>query len=331
MIAVSQSTIHNIPQLKPLNVIRDLPSVADLVEICFSETLDTDGYRFIQQMRTAAKDNRFLKWAVHAVDSSSLPLSGYVWEESRSIVGNISIIPFRKKGRKIYLIANVAVHPEYRRRKIASHLTEIAIEHVNNRNAAEIWLQVREDNQGAIDLYKSFGFQEIARRTRWQADPDKDIPDTAADLVIRDRKADEWPTHKKWLERLYPEELSWYQPMEWFRFRPGLFPSFLRFISESETHHWSILSQDRILAVGTWFAEFRRTERVYVATPEEYQPEGLMNLLLFIRRILAGRRNLVLDYPGGLATDIIRNAGFQAVRTLIWMKLDTTSSANLRK
>jgi GNAT superfamily N-acetyltransferase len=331
MTAISQSINQSYPQLRPLNVIRDLSSVADLVEICFSDTLDMDGHRFVQQMRSAAKDSKFLKWAVHAVDTSSLPLSGYVWEESGAIVGNISLIPFRKKGRKITLIANVAVHPDFRCRRIATHLTEIAIAHANQRNASEIWLQVREDNKRAVNLYQSFGFKEIARRTRWQADPVQDLPGSINNMVIRDRKADEWLTHKKWLERIYPEEISWYQPMEWYRFRPGLLPSIMRIFSDSESHHWTIKKDDKLLAIGTWFSELRRTERVFAAFPESVEQDGLTNLLLYIRRILAGRRSLVLDLPGGIATESIRNAGFREVRTLIWMRLDTTSNAIPRK
>ena len=307
--------------------------MADLVEICFSDTLDTDGYRFIQQMRRASKDNKFLKWAVHAVDSSSLPLSGYVWEEFGNIVGNISVIPFRKKSKKIYLIANVAVHPDYRRRKIASHLTEMAIAHAKQRNAAEVWLQVREENQEAISLYESFGFHEVARRTRWEAAPEKDLPSTSSmdDLTILNRSKEEWALQKKWLENLYPEELSWYQPMEWYRFRPGLLYSLLRLFADSSTHHWSIKSHDKLLAIGTWFAEMRRNERIYLAVPEEIEEEGLTNLLLYIRRILTGRRNLVLDFPGGFASDSIQKSGFHRVRTLIWMRLDTTSMKDIRK
>src|SRR5690242_21297419 len=94
------------PQLRPLSIFRDLPAVADLIELCFSSTMDTEGKRYIQDMRRAGSDNAFLKWANQAAESTSLPLTGYVWDENGRIVGNVSLVPFRQRRQKIYLIAN---------------------------------------------------------------------------------------------------------------------------------------------------------------------------------------------------------------------------------
>ena len=101
--------------LRPLNIFRDLPQVADLIEQCFSATMDEDGQSYLQQMRSAGRDTSFLQWATSA---SSVPLSGIVWEENGKIVGNVSLVVHNYKSRKITLIANVATHPDYRRRGI---------------------------------------------------------------------------------------------------------------------------------------------------------------------------------------------------------------------
>src|SRR5690349_9944623 len=101
--------------LRPLSVFRDLPAVADLIELCFSSTMDSDGRRYIQDMRRAGHDS-IGKWAARAAENTSLPLNGFVWEENGRIIGNTSLVPFRHHAQKIYLIANVAVHPDHRRR-----------------------------------------------------------------------------------------------------------------------------------------------------------------------------------------------------------------------
>ena len=111
--------------LRPLSILRDLPAVADLIEMCFSSTMDNEGKRYVQDMRRAGKDNSFLQWANRAAESTSLPLTGYVWEENGRIVGNASLVPFRNNHQRVYLIANVAVHPEYRRKGIALSLIHI--------------------------------------------------------------------------------------------------------------------------------------------------------------------------------------------------------------
>jgi len=331
MSAITHSLLKETPQLRPLNIMKDLPRVADLVETCFAGTMDADGQRFIQQMRRAGKDNRFLHWAANAVESTSMPLSGYVWEEAGSLVGNVSLIPFRFKGRKIYLIANVAVHPDQRRRGIARQLTEKALEHTRNRKVEATWLQVRDDNPGAIELYTGLGFQEQARRTKWQAAPDKNLPDGNREFEIRNRSASQWPKQKEWMQRLYPDKLSWYQPIPWIRFRPGLFPALYRLFIESETRTWTISNSSGLLAAISWLAGFSRSGHLWAALPEQIEPGALTALLLHVRRVMTGRETLTLDLPGGEAVDSIQTAGFSAQRTLVWMRADTTFGTELRK
>jgi hypothetical protein len=39
------------------------------------------------------------------------------------------------------------------------------------RRCGEIWLHVRDDNPGALELYRQLGFIEKARCTSWDAQP----------------------------------------------------------------------------------------------------------------------------------------------------------------
>ncbi len=152
MAAITIPLLAETPQLRPLNILHDLPAVADLIEKCFASTMDAEGRSYLQQMRRAGRDNSFLRWAASAVETASMPLSGYVWEENGQIIGNVSLIPHHHKRKKYYLIANVATHPDHRRRGIGRALTEVAIRHARARNSSEIWLHVRDDNPGAIAL-----------------------------------------------------------------------------------------------------------------------------------------------------------------------------------
>ena len=122
------------PNLRPLSIMRDLPAVADLIELCFSGTMDSEGKRYVQEMRRAGRDNSFIKWANRATETTSLPLTGYIWEENGDIIGNASLVPFRHNKQRIYLIANVAVHPSHRRKGIARALTERALQHAHEKS-----------------------------------------------------------------------------------------------------------------------------------------------------------------------------------------------------
>jgi len=305
---------------------RDLPRVADLVETCFAGTMDNEGQRFIQQMRKAGEDHHWLQWAANAVESASLPLSGYVWEEGNALVGNVSLIPYREKGKKVYLLANVAVLPEFRRRGIAQALTQQALEHIWKHNATAAWLHVRNDNPGAVQLYSDLGFREVVRRSHWQAQPDRNIPEGLNNLHTRQRIARDWGFQQKWLERLYPEAMRWYQVIPWEGIRPGLTGAVQRFFMEINSQSWSICDQENVLGMVTAISSLGRSPQLWVAIPENHQDEALTALLIHARRNPAGHEHLVADFPGGLAEDAFKNAGFICQRTLIWMKLEKTFS-----
>jgi len=197
------------PQLRAMNMFRDLPAVADLIEVCFASTMDNDGHRYVADMRRASRDDGFLRWANHMTETASLPLTGFVWEQDGRIAGNASLIPFRDNGRRIYLIANIAVHPDYRRRGIARALTKRAMEHAHNKRTNTIWLHVRDDNPEAIRLYEQLGFQEIARRTTWTAKPDSHLLKPATNIKIDERHPHFWTLQQEWLRRIHPDALNW--------------------------------------------------------------------------------------------------------------------------
>src|ERR1044072_6092134 len=113
-ISISAQT-NDHPHMRPLNVLRDLSAVADLIELCFSPTIDNDGQRYLSDMRRASRDDSFLHWASRMTETASMPLMGYVWEQDGRIIGNASLIPFGDKGKRIYPNPNVATHPPSRR------------------------------------------------------------------------------------------------------------------------------------------------------------------------------------------------------------------------
>ena len=322
MAAITAPILAQAPQLRTLNILRDLPGVADLVEKCFADTMDSEGRRYLQQMRRAGQDNVFMRWAANAADSVSMPLSGYVWEENSEIVGNVSLIPYREKKKKIFLIANVAVRQDYRRRGIGRALTAAAMRHAQARHAAAIWLHVRDDNPGAIALYLSLGFKELARRTLWQAKPDRNASSDKPDMPISRRIGRDWTLQSSWLQRNYPELLTWYQPMPWQSLRPGLGPFIYRFMMDYEIRHWVARSENGApSAILSWMAMAGMNDRLWISAAPQGSERDLTGLLLYARRILPWRQTFMLDYPTGEYQEAIETAGFQAHRTLLWMKL----------
>lgn len=67
---------------------------------------------------------------------------------------------------------NIATHPDYRRRGIASGLFNHALE--SNPEVRVIFLEVRESNNPARSFYRKMGFREIGRRKRYYYDTKED-------------------------------------------------------------------------------------------------------------------------------------------------------------
>ena len=318
IILSARATPH--PNLRPLSILRDLPAVADLIEICFSSTMDNDGKRYVQDMRRAGKDNSFIQWANRAAESTSLPLSGYVWEENGKIVGNASLIPFRHKKEHIYLIANIATHPDHRRKGIARALTERAMQHAHEKNVNNIWLHVREDNPGAIELYTKLGFVERARRTSWQASTDFFAPTLKTDITITGRNPNDWQTQLNWLSRLYPDLLSWHRNWSFISLRPGLWNWLYLLFWDMNIKQWTAHKNNEMQAALAWIP-YGRGESLFAATGERSDPDALTALLLQARRELSrAYPTLALEFPAGEFDNAIQAAGFKSLRTLIWMQ-----------
>jgi len=308
------------PNLRALNVLRDLPAVADLIELCFSNTMDSDGQRYVADMRRAGRDDSFLHWATKMSESASLPLTGYIWEKSGKIVGNASLVPFRHKGKRIYLIANVAAHPDFRRHGIARAVTERALQHTAERKVSATWLHVRDDNPGALQLYTDLGFQERARRTSWQARGDHAASLPSTDIAITGRSARDWPQQQDWLRRLYPDALSWYRPWDFSALQPGLFNWLYLAFVDMNVRQWSALRGDQLQAALAWIPYGREVNALWLAAGPGSSPEALTSLLIHARHSLNDHSRLTLDYPAGESEEAIRAAGFSATRTLIWME-----------
>jgi ribosomal protein S18 acetylase RimI-like enzyme len=310
--------------LRPFDVRRDLARVADLVEVCFSDTLDRDGERYLRQMRSASQNSSYMRWASLTSEWASVPLSGFVWEEDGQLVGNASLIPYHLHGRRHFLIANVAVHPDYQRRGIGRHLTQRAMDQARQRGVKSVWLHVRENNDTAVNLYRSLGFLERARRTTWTSPAnfpfDLAPPALPPGIRIGGRSARHWGIQREWLSQTYPANLTWHLPLDLNALRPGLFGGLYRLAINADTRQWSVLHNAQPLAFLSWQEAASNSQYLWLAAPPSTDPLIIRALLIHARRRLPAHRGLSLDYPARQLVDAIQAAGFVEHQTLIWME-----------
>lgn len=308
------------PHLRRFNVRTDLQAVANLVERCFDETLDADGRRYIQQMRSTAQHPQFLSWAAGVANRVSFPFGGFVWDQDGQIIGNVSLIPMPARRQKIHLIANVAVHPDHRRRGIARKLTLAALEESRARRADQVWLHVREDNSGARKLYRDMGFLERARRTSWYSSWKNTGSGVKADGVILPPKRSHWPQQRDWLRRLHPEQLDWYLSLKRDLLRPGLRGALSRLFSGTSPRQWAVLREGELQGVVSWMRTYSASDRLWLATPPEIDALAVQALLDHALNQVRSSKPLHLEFPAGQATGVLEAAGFDLHHTLIWMQ-----------
>jgi ribosomal-protein-alanine N-acetyltransferase len=87
------------------------------------------------------------------------------WQEEK-LTGYIILL----KMADVLEIIRIAVSKEFRRRGIGKKLVKKAVDISRELGYNSIWLEVREGNIGARELYKNEGFKEIYLRKKYYSD-----------------------------------------------------------------------------------------------------------------------------------------------------------------
>ncbi len=310
---------YAVKNMRAFDLRRDLKPSANLIELCFADTLTDDGRRYLRNMRAAADVGSSAHWTALASIKGTFPLSGYVWEAAGEIVGNISMIPVIYRGHRLYLLANVVVHPDYRRQGIARKMTKTALEKLIRMRVQDVWLQARQDNPASIHLYSSMGFNIKATRTTWRSPADALSGSAHSDVQVTPRFGHQWGQQRQWLDDNYPRALRWHFNLKMTALKPGIIGWFYRFFLETKVRHWAAYQKNRLLGVLSWQAAHARVDHLWLAAPSDNEDAALLAILPVVAKEQRIHRPLNLDYPSGRAVDTLQNSGFTEQHTLLWM------------
>jgi [ribosomal protein S18]-alanine N-acetyltransferase len=72
----------------------------------------------------------------------------------------------------LWHLMNVAVDPDHRRAKVATALISSLLEQLEGGD--KVMLEVRDSNEGAIQMYRRFGFRPVGQRRRYYQDNGED-------------------------------------------------------------------------------------------------------------------------------------------------------------
>ena len=132
----------------------DVAALAELERACFSDPWTAAGIRETIQYETART---------------------FVAQDSAGIVGYVIARISGQEGE----ILDLAVLPERRRRGIGQALLAAVWNALQRDGVKELYLEVRESNVAAIELYRRQGFRPVGLRPRYYRNPPEDA------LVLR--------------------------------------------------------------------------------------------------------------------------------------------------
>jgi ribosomal-protein-alanine acetyltransferase len=148
-------------RIRPATV-ADVPAIAAIERACFSDPWTAAGIAETIQYGTAR---------------------AYVAVDSVRVVGYVMA---RISGEEAEIL-NLAVLPDDRRRGLARQLLTAGLAALVESKVADVYLEVRESNAGAIALYQGFGFRPVGLRSDYYRNPREDALVLRAALIpVRD-------------------------------------------------------------------------------------------------------------------------------------------------
>lgn len=155
-------------------------------------------------------------------------MRGFVWEEDGQAVGVTNVLRIGSTDQ--WLIGNVSVLPEYRRRGIARKLVEESVRYAHGRGANRILLDVIDGNLPAQALYENLGFETFSGETHLSYGP-QDAPAPVAlsdEYTITPCSVFAWKPRYALAQRITPDTVTRYRPVEAGSYKqPGLLRPFL--------------------------------------------------------------------------------------------------------
>jgi ribosomal protein S18 acetylase RimI-like enzyme len=299
--------------------------VAELLQICFSGSLDASARQMLQVVAWASSWGT-IPWNLACASGMANReewTDSVVWMESGRIIANVTLTR-RHPETDVWLISNVAVLPEFRRQGIGRQLTQFAVEQARSRGARRLMLQVDEGNPSAFGIYRGLGFREIGRRITWfhptgilaeNLAPRPRVESCRAML----RRPEDWAAEYRLLQEVAPAGLSWNLPLSSDRIRPSFGSALDRWMSGVTEHHLLAWCGDRPSAVLIHTGRYYTWEAILLQQAGTAGRVELPLLKLLLGRMTSGRQGSV-DTTEEADPECMTGLGFRRRRALIWME-----------
>ncbi len=339
---VQEARVQERGGLRPMEPVRDLGAIADLIGDVFADELDERGQAALREMRWMARLTPLVWWWSQVDPAFRDTFNGFVWEEpssgargesgrSRRIAGNVSLN--RAPGnRQRWIICNVVVLQEYRGRAIGRRMMEAAVEEAQEIGAAGVLLQCHRHNTLALGLYTRMGFYEVSGEVDLQLDAVSSVAFlNAPGYEIRRWRPVDGQSTLALARQAIPAVQQWIRPVRAQEYRPDWLLRLAQWISDliagRRSYRLVACKDEKLVALMTLSAALRKGKHclsLLVHPDHKGQVEGaLVSRALYT---LAATRSRPVRITAHMEDDevlkVLGHYGFKEQRTLLTMCKD---------
>lgn len=315
---------------RPIDLSKDTRQVFDLLNVSFGPIRGAYQSDFASGRYSLSQSGI---WFTKLSQLTGGFIPGFVWEEDGQIVGNATLLKSELPGR--YLVANVAVHPDFRRRGIAKSLMEEIISYVAHLDGRRIMLQVDSDNESAVLLYLSLNFDNLGTMNQMESSPERLrslAPSHVKQISIDELSRKEWQAAYELDRRSVNPDLTWPIPPAHDQYKFDLRRRLGNLLNGRHFEGWVCrvripeTRQTTLVGLATITSDWGRPTWLRLRIDPNFrgQVEGAL-LTRAIKQLRRHRRATIrLSHPAEdhLTNELLQEANFRIKRSLSVLSLD---------
>ena len=315
---------------RPVNLRKDVRQILSLLDLSFGPLVDSQGRRLISDRVSLSYSSPFIQ---RLGLTGGVPIPGFVWEEEGRIIGNVSLLESKIPGR--YLVANVVIHPEHRRRGLATSLMQETINYIILRSGDTVMLQVEDQNEPALCLYESLNFHKLGTMRHWESKTSqiRILPlDSRHSPQIRELRSHEWLAAFHLDKASLEPDLNWPLPPQPDKYKSGLMHWFTNIFNGLKMESWVVTSRNdsdgklRLSGLASLITDWGMPHKLEIrvdpalrGTLERPLFAKLLRRLKYLRHATIRLNHFADDQ---FSDTLFKEANFRLRRNLSIMKLD---------
>jgi len=313
--------------LQPVDLSRHLGGLANLMHVCFGLEMDADGRGLVREMQflshfgplfgmlnaLVGEEHRLWPWGL-----------GFVWVEEGQVVGSVSTQRVAARPTH-WIIANVAVHPDHRRRGLALALMRATLDFIRGQDGRRALLQVDDENAAAFALYRRLGFVHLHTQSHWYRGGRSTLPPHyTTPFDIRPRLRSTWEAHWALAQQLRPQGLVWNRPLAEKFFQSSVWQELDLFFAGKAREHWVSEAGGELQGALTLETDWTEGHQLTLLVQPPWRGQLERALLTRGLRRMSPRASFRIEFPAHEATTIaaLRELNFEPIRSLRWMQME---------